>query len=52
VLNHAMLNHPKVVRFKEVMLTPTKLAVISEVRGLAQPLWDLPLHTRPRTPTP
>jgi hypothetical protein len=29
-----MLNHPKVVRFKEVMLTPTKLAVISEVRQL------------------
>jgi hypothetical protein len=37
VLNQAMLNHPKVVRFKEVMLTPKNLAVISEVRQLPPP---------------
>jgi hypothetical protein len=37
VLNQAKLNHPKVVRFKEVMLTPKNLAVISEVRQLLLP---------------
>eukprot|EP00850_Spirogloea_muscicola_P012989 SM000086S23041 [mRNA] locus=s86:203523:205684:- [translate_table: standard] len=30
IVNHRMLRHPNIVRFKEVMLTPTHLAIIME----------------------